>query len=107
MSSRVPCPDSLNICAFCPLPLFSLCPLTVICLSGELNQKLLETVTLSCVMFKSPLAHSKQGWQEGDMYLLKLNKLFACRALLITEQCQQKLNITARSCPATVRARSL
>lgn len=52
MSSRVPCPDSLNICAFCPLPLFSLCPMTVICLSGELNQELLETVALSCVMLK-------------------------------------------------------
>jgi len=31
-----------NICAFfAPLPLFSLCPMMLICLSGELNQELL------------------------------------------------------------------
>lgn len=59
---------------FPPLPWFSLCPMMVICLSGELNQELLETVLSKLYNVKSPLAHPKQGWQEGDDVLAEVEQ---------------------------------
>lgn len=46
----------------------------VICLSGELNQELLETVLSKLYNVKSPLAHPKQGWQEGDDELAEVEQ---------------------------------
>lgn len=59
---------------FPPLPWFSLCPMMVVCLSGELNQELLETVLSKLYNVKSPLAHPKQGWQEGEDELAEVEQ---------------------------------
>lgn len=48
--------------------------MTVICLSGELNQELLEAVLSKLYNVKSPLAHPKQGWQEGDDELAEVEQ---------------------------------